>query len=51
MARILELRRGGASYRQVAAALDAEGLRPRRAERWSAMAVRNVAVREEQRAG
>ena len=44
--RIVELRRSGRSYRQIAAALDHEGLRPRRAETWSAMAVRNVATRE-----
>ncbi len=49
VARILELRTAGQPYRTIATALDAEGLRPRRAERWSAMAVRNVAVREQQR--
>jgi DNA invertase Pin-like site-specific DNA recombinase len=49
VARILELRTAGQPYRTIAAALDAEVLRPRRAERWSAMAVRNVAVREQQR--
>lgn len=43
--RIVALRRDGASYRAIAAHLDEEGLRPRRAENWSAMAVRNVAVR------
>jgi DNA invertase Pin-like site-specific DNA recombinase len=36
----------GASYRAIAAELDEAGLRPRRAEAWSAMAVRNVANRE-----
>lgn len=46
VARIVELRRAGQSYRQIAAALDADGLRPRRAASWSPMAVRNVAVRE-----
>jgi DNA invertase Pin-like site-specific DNA recombinase len=46
VARIVELRRAGQSYRTIAAALDAEGLRPRRAASWSAMAVRNVAQRE-----
>ncbi len=50
VARILELRAAGQSYRQVAAVLDGEGLRPRRAASWSAMAVRNVAVREQERA-
>lgn len=44
--RILELREAGQSYRQIATQLDGEGLRPRRAERWSAMAVRNVAERQ-----
>lgn len=44
--RIVDLRASGASYRAIAAALDEEGLRPRRAARWSPMAVRNVAVRE-----
>jgi len=43
--RIVALRASGASYRAIAAALDAEGLRPRRADSWSAMAVRNVALR------
>jgi DNA invertase Pin-like site-specific DNA recombinase len=44
--RIAELRGAGQSYRQIAATLDTEGLRPRRAASWSAMSVRNVAVRE-----
>jgi DNA invertase Pin-like site-specific DNA recombinase len=43
--RIVELRAEGVPYRTIAETLDAEGLRPRRAERWSAMSVRNVAVR------
>jgi DNA invertase Pin-like site-specific DNA recombinase len=43
--RIIELRREGASYRQIAAKLDAEGLPPRRAECWSPMSVRSVAER------
>jgi recombinase len=46
IARIVKLRRAGESYRAVAATLDAEGLRPRRAASWSAMAVRNIAQRE-----
>lgn len=46
IARMLELRRSGASYRDIAAALDAEGLPPRRAAKWSAMAVRNIVSRE-----
>ena len=44
--RITALRRAGASYRVIAATLDDEGLPPRRAERWSAMAVRKIARRE-----
>lgn len=43
--RIADLREAGESYRAVAAVLDAEGLRPRRAEKWSAAAVRNVDLR------
>lgn len=43
--RIVELRLEGASYRAIAATLDEEGLRPRRAERWSAMTVRNIVAR------
>ena len=46
VARIMELRHAGDSYRIIAEKLDAEGLRPRRAAGWSAMTVRNVAVRE-----
>lgn len=46
VARIVELRQAGESYRAIAAALDAEGFRPRRAASWSAMAVRAVAQRE-----
>jgi DNA invertase Pin-like site-specific DNA recombinase len=46
VARIVELRRAGESYRAIAATLDAEGLQPRRAASWSAMAVRNIAQRE-----
>ena len=45
VARVVELRRGGASYRAIASTLDAEQPRPRRAASWSAMAVRNVARR------
>jgi DNA invertase Pin-like site-specific DNA recombinase len=44
--RIAELRTAGKSYREIAAVLDDEGLRPRRAASWSAMSVRNVAIRE-----
>ncbi|MFE3430042.1 recombinase family protein [Streptomyces sp. NPDC059171] len=41
-ARILELRAEGMSYRAIGAQLDAEGLHPRRAAKWSAMTVRSV---------
>lgn len=44
--RIVELRRAGESYRSIAATLDAEGRRPRKAAAWSAMSVRKVALRE-----
>ena len=44
--RIVELRKAGKSYRVIAETLDAEGLRPRRAAQWSAMAVRNITERE-----
>lgn len=40
--RIVELRQGGKPYREIAATLDAEGFRPRRAASWSATAVRNI---------
>jgi DNA invertase Pin-like site-specific DNA recombinase len=43
--RIAELRAAGSSYREIAAKLDSEGLRPRRAESWSAMTVRSIAQR------
>jgi DNA invertase Pin-like site-specific DNA recombinase len=42
---IVRRRRAGETYRGIAAVLDSAGLRPRRAERWSAMAVRSVARR------
>jgi DNA invertase Pin-like site-specific DNA recombinase len=45
-ARIVELRRAGRSYREIATALDAEGHKPRRAVSWSAAAVRNITLRE-----
>lgn len=44
--RIVEMRKEGSSYREIAAVLDAEGLRPRRADHWSPMSVRNIAARE-----
>ncbi len=46
VARIVELRAAGESYRCIAATLDADGRRPRRAASWSAMAVRAVVLRE-----
>jgi DNA invertase Pin-like site-specific DNA recombinase len=46
VARITALRAAGESYRAIATVLDTEGLRPRRAASWSAMSVRNVALRE-----
>ena len=46
VARVLELRSAGRSYREIAVTLDAEGHKPRRAASWSAAAVRNVALRE-----
>lgn len=46
VARIVELRRAGLSYREIATTLDAEGHKPRRAVSWSAAAVRNITLRE-----
>lgn len=45
IARIRELWAAGESLRSIAATLDAEGRRPRRAARWSAAGVRNVLLR------
>jgi DNA invertase Pin-like site-specific DNA recombinase len=45
--RIAELRGCGMSYRDIAAQLDSEKLKPRRADTWSAMSVRNVVLRLE----
>ena len=42
LTRIVELRRAGRSYREIATALDAEGHKPRRAASWSAVAVRTT---------
>src|SRR5579884_1322744 len=42
VARILQLRAEGKSYRAIGEQLDAEGLAPRRAAKWSAMTVRSV---------
>lgn len=45
LARIVAMRSDGASFRAICAALDAEGLSPRRAESWSPMSVRRIAQR------
>jgi DNA invertase Pin-like site-specific DNA recombinase len=45
--RILELRRGGKSYRAICEALEVEGHRPRRAEKWQPMVVRAICRRAE----
>lgn len=44
-ARILELRRADKSYREICEALEDEGHRPRRAERWQPMVVRGICQR------
>lgn len=41
-ATIARLRRDSYSYRRIAAYLDRKGIRPPRAELWSAMSVRNI---------
>ncbi len=46
VARILELRAAGKSYREICATLETEGHRPRKAAHWSAMTVRQIWVRE-----
>ena len=51
VARIVELRGAGESYRSIAATLDAEGLRPRRAASWSPMTVRAAWQRYESSSG
>jgi DNA invertase Pin-like site-specific DNA recombinase len=45
VARIVELRTAGASYRTICETLDAEELKPRRSATWSPMSVRSVALR------
>lgn len=42
LARIIELRKAGHSYRVIGETLDSEGLPPRRAAKWSAMTVRSI---------
>jgi DNA invertase Pin-like site-specific DNA recombinase len=51
VARILQLREAGDSYRAIAETLDAEGLKPRRAASWSAMSVRAVVQRAKESSG
>ena len=46
-ARIRALRSEGQSYRAIIATLDAEGIRPRSAERWSPSTVRSICLRDE----
>jgi hypothetical protein len=46
IARIIELRQSGASYRAIAAQLNADGVAPRRGKAWHAPSVRNILVRE-----
>lgn len=43
---IYDMHRKGYSYRRIAAYLDRKRVPPARADRWSAMTVRNIAVRE-----
>lgn len=43
--RMRQLRADGLGYHRIAGALDAEGIKPKRAERWSAATVRNVLIR------
>jgi len=47
--RIVQLRQDGKSYREIAAVLEAEGIKPRKAAHWSAMTIRQVWVRESTR--
>lgn len=47
LAWMLDLRDGGASFREIAAALDMLGIPPRRAQRWNQMSVRNALNRED----
>lgn len=46
VALIVKLRKAGKSYRQIVAELDAAGIKPRRAQTWSNMSVRNIVLRE-----
>jgi DNA invertase Pin-like site-specific DNA recombinase len=43
--RIRDLRASGCSYREICAALDAEGLRPRRGTHWQPAVVRRISLR------
>lgn len=44
----MRLRAEGYSYRRIAAYLDRKHIPPPRAERWSAMTVRNIWIREQE---
>ncbi|GAA3852100.1 MULTISPECIES: recombinase family protein [Amycolatopsis] len=44
--RMVEMRQARMSYPEIAARLQEEGFRPRKAAQWSAMTVRNILVRE-----
>jgi hypothetical protein len=46
VARVVELRQAGRSYREIAKALDTEGHKPRRAASWSVTTARNITLRE-----
>lgn len=48
VARIRRLRRDGYTYRAIAAHLDRKGIKPSRAERWSAATVRLIWLRDQQ---
>lgn len=45
VARVLELRSAGRSYREICTALEVEGFTPRRASSWQPMVVRRIAMR------
>jgi len=48
LSRIAQLRRGGASLRQIARTLDLEGHRPKRSDRWHPETLRRILARLEQ---
>jgi DNA invertase Pin-like site-specific DNA recombinase len=45
LARIVEMRRRGATFRAIAEALDAEGFEPKRSQRWHPEKVRRIVAR------